>query len=49
MALARCHCRGRGEPQGVEAMLKVRVGALQVTKYPSPSFPAGEGQAGEGR
>lgn len=36
MALGWCHCRG--EPQDVQAMLKVRVGALQVTKYHSHSF-----------
>lgn len=34
--------------QGVRPVVNMRVGALQVTKYPSPSFPAGEGQAREG-
>lgn len=37
-----------GVPQGVRAMLKMRVGALQVIKYPSPSFSAREDQAEEG-
>lgn len=46
MALAWCHCRR--ESQGVQMVLEVRVGALQVTKYPSPSFPASEGKAREG-
>lgn len=39
---------GGGRGQGVRPIVNVRVGALQVTKYPSPSFPAGEGQAREG-
>lgn len=36
MVLGWCHCKG--DPQDVQAMLKVGVGALQVTKHHSHSF-----------